>query len=296
MLTGVTVSCFLLSYLVVLAMEASRFVMKVPGRNALLIAMFVAGLAAHSIFLVNQFLGVSIAADQPFQPANWFQWSVLGAWGLAFACLGLMIRNPNASIGLYLIPLILGLIGLGQLLRGWEPFHPQTTLSVWGSIHGVSLLIGTMFICFGLAFGVMYLVQSYRLKTKKQPSVKFRLPTLEFLQSMNRLSLFTTTGALAIGLASGIMLSFYGQGQIAWFSGGILFSFALFAVALVASGWELISGGSLGGRRSAYLTIANFVFMVIVLGLVLYASHGQIEPTGPLGSASLRSLDPGAHP
>ncbi len=275
MLSGVTISCFLLSYLLVLLMEASRIFLKLPGRNVLLIGMLVVGLVAHSIFLVNQLSIITLDAERPQLLSNWFQWVVLGAWGLALACLILTVRNPNGSIGLFLLPLVLALIGLAQILRNSAPFHPETTINIWRAIHGVSLLVSTMFIALGLAFGAMYLVQSHRLKNRKLQRSRIKLPALEFLQSMNRLSLFSSAGGLAVGLLSGIVLNFNREGQISWLSGDILFTFALFAWVLSAALVELASRGALGGRRSAYLVIANFMFMVLVLSLVLYGSHGQ---------------------
>jgi hypothetical protein len=274
-LSGVTISCFLLSYLLVLFMEASRIFLKFPGRNVLLIGMLVVGLIAHSIFLANQLSIVTLDSERPQLLSNWFQWAVLGAWGLALACLILTIRNPNGSMGLFLIPLVLALIGLAQLLRNAAPFHPETTINIWRAIHGVSLLVSTMFIALGLAFGMMYLVQSHRLKTRRLQRTRIKLPALEFLQSMNRLSLFSSAGGLVVGLLSGIVLNFNREGQISWLSGDILFTFALFAWVLSAAVVELTSRGALGGRRSAYLVIANFIFMVFVLSLVLYGSHGQ---------------------
>ena len=94
-LSGVSVSCFLLSYLIVLIVEASRFAFKVPGRKILLIGMMTAGLIAHSVFLYYQFFSAPLASAPPQLLSNWFQWSVLGAWGLAFACLIFIIRNQN---------------------------------------------------------------------------------------------------------------------------------------------------------------------------------------------------------
>lgn len=268
-------SCFLLSYLLVLAFEAARIYLKFPGRNVLLVSVLVLGLIAHSLFIFNQFAIVAPAGSPPQLLSNWFQWAVLGAWGLALACLVLTIRNPNGSFGLFLIPLVLTLIGLGLLLRGAPPFHPETTINLWRVIHGIGLLVSTMFIALGLAFGSMYLIQSYLLKSRRSVRSRIKLPTLEFLQSMNRLSIFASLSGLAIGLVSGIVLNFNREGQIAWFSGGIMFTFALFVWVLLAAIWELASRGALGGRRSAYLAIANFVFMVLVLAVVLYGSHGQ---------------------
>lgn len=272
MLSGVTVSCFLLSYLVVLAMEGTRFLAKFPGRQALLVGMLVAGLVAHSIFLVNQF-GAIDTETGPQVLVNWFQWSVLGAWGVALAYLILAIRNPQGGFGFFLIPMIVILIGLGQFLRNSAPFNSETTLGIWNGIHGVSLLLGTMVICLGLAFGIMYLIQSYRLK-KKLRGGKLRLPTLEFLQSMNRLSLFVASVALALGVISGFVLNVGKGGPIAWYSTGILFTCGLFGWSLLASTLELAAYKSLGGRRSAYLVISNFVFLALVLSALLVASHG----------------------
>lgn len=277
MLAGVTVSCFLLSYLLVWLLEGARVYFKFPGRGLLVIGMLVAGLLAHSIFLANQLWLDGLAGQRPQLLANWFQWALLGAWGLALASLILAIRNPQGAVGLFLMPLVLTLIGLGELLRDAQPFHPSTTVNLWRGIHGVGLLVSTMFIALGLAFGVMYLVQSSRLKKRTAAKAKVKLPTLEFLQSMNRMSIFAAATGLGLGLLSGVILSFNRQGQIDWLSGGILFTFVLFAWVLATALWELTSRGALGGRRSAYLVIANFVFLVIVLALVLYGSHGQPE-------------------
>ncbi len=279
MLSGVSVSCFLLSYLVVFVVEAARFAVKIPGRQLVLIGMMSAGLVAHSIFLFYQFSLPLNDNPQPQLLSNWFQWSVLGAWGLALACLILMVRNPQGSVGLFLIPMVLGLIGMASLVRDAAAFERETTITIWRGIHGVSLLVGTISICLGLAFGLMYLVQSFRLKSKLRASKRFRLPPLEFLQSMNRLSIFASASGLGIGMLSGVVLNFNREGQIAWFSSSIVFTCALFAWSLVATGMELSSSGSLGGRRSAYLVIANFVFLMIVLGFVLFSSHGQPTPT-----------------
>ena len=291
MLTGVSVSCFLFSYLLVFVLEILRFGLKIPGRKYVLLGVLGAGLVAHTVFLINEFLLQAPGGEHLQLLSSWFQWLVLGAWGLALACLILMVRNPNGSMGLFLIPMILGMIGMAQLLRGLEPFEQETTITLWRMIHGVSLLVGTMFICLGLSFGIMYLVQSYRLKSKKRRSAKFGLPALEFLQSMNRQSLFASALALAIGLFSGIVLNINSEGQIAWLSGGIVFTIALSAWSITAAMMELMSSGSLGGRRSAYLTIANFLFLIVVLGLMLFSQHGQsVEPVDEPATQAVPSV------
>lgn len=229
-----------------------------------------AGLLAHSIFLGNELLSNQSARLL----SNWFQWTAFGAWGLALACTVLMIRNRNGNVGLFLIPMVLILIGVAIPLRETKPFGSQSAINLLGRAHAVSLLLGTMFICQGFAFGVMYLLQSHRLKRKRNHRGRFRLPALEFLRSMNRWNLFASTAALAVGVASGIFLN-VGRGQVSWLSGGVVFSLALFIWVLIAAMLEYTSKGSLGGRRSAYLSIANLVFLAVVLVLVWLTAHGQ---------------------
>jgi hypothetical protein len=94
---------------------------------------------------------------------------------------------------------------------------------------------------------------------------------------MNRLSLFVTVIGLGLGLVSGVAMNVGEDGKIAWLSGGIVFTCALFIWSLVAAIIEVTSQSSLGGRRTAYLAIANFLFFLIVLGILLFSSHGQAQ-------------------
>jgi len=292
-LTGVSVTCFLFSYLSVFVIELSRLFFRFPARQFLVLLGMVAGLLAHTVFLANEFFGPQ--AERAV--GNWFQWVALGAWGLAITCTYLMARNREGNIGIFLIPMILMLIGLASILRGSQPFADPTAVSLWGRIHAVSLLLGTMFICQGCAFGVMYLLQSVRLKSKRNSGKGFRLPALEFLRTMNRLNLYASAAALGVGMLSGILLNLGRRGQVEWLSSGVLVSVALFLWVFIAAVLERSSKGSLGGRRSAYLSIANFVFLAVVLVVVLLASHGQSthpdsETPKPslLGSAYLQSF------
>jgi formate-dependent nitrite reductase membrane component NrfD len=249
-------------------MEASRFVFKLPARSALLIGMLSAGLIAHTIFLVNEKLQSGVILG------NWFEWVVFGAWGLSFACLVLTIRSPDRGIGLFLIPIILCLIGVAQIVRPFDPFGGEATVPVWRMVHGVSLMLGTMFISFGFAFGLMYLVQSNRLKNRKRQKGVLKLPALEFVRSMNRLGLIATAVSLAIGLISGIALNSQREVPV-WADSGVIFTFLLFALSVSAAAIELSDRSSLGGRRSAYLSIAIFFFLALVLALVFMTSHAN---------------------
>lgn len=219
-----TVWCFLLCYLVVVVLEYSRLAFPFRNRQKFLIGTMGLGWLTHTLFLAEHFW-LDMAGHGLL--ASWFQWALLVAWGIATLYLLLLIRRPDNAFGTFILPLLLANIALALSLRNAVPFERDTTISLWRTIHGVSLLVGTTMISFGLGTGLMYLVQSYRLKHKLKSPRGFRLPSLEYLQWLNRLSLFTSFAMLAVGLLSGIALNLNRDGHIAWISGGIIFSFAL---------------------------------------------------------------------
>lgn len=272
---GVTVTCFLLGYTLVLILEFSRWIGRVRGRSLWLLGAMGISWVAHTLFLVDQLWLVMPDHGRPLVLSSWFQWALLVAWGIATIYMGLLIRRPDNAFGTFILPLLLGVIGVALAVRGAAPFERSTTISLWRYLHAISLLVGTMMITFGMAVGAMYLVQAYRLKHKFKPGKGFRLPSLEYLQSFNRMCLFISFIMLAAGLLSGIALNLNRDGQIAWFNGGILFTFALSAWSLAAALIELFAKENLGGRRTAYLTISNFLFLSLVLSFVFLSSHGQ---------------------
>lgn len=271
---GVTVWCFLLSYIIVAVLEYSRLALPFRSRPLWLIGAMAIGWLTHTMFLVDR-LWLDMAAQGIL--SSWFQWALLVAWGLATLYLLLLLRRPDNAFGTFILPVLLAMIGLALSLRNTAPFERGTTINLWRTIHGVSLMVGTMVITFGLATGVMYLVQSYRLKHKLKSQRGFRLPSLEYLQSLNRMCLFVSFAMLALGLLSGIVLNLNRSGHIAWLSGGIVFTFALCAWSLVAVITELATYRTFGGKRTAYLAVANFIFLALVLGLVLLSPHQRTE-------------------
>ncbi len=275
MIFGVTIVCFLLSYLIVLVIEISRAVLKIPGRMLVLTLMLCLGWIAHSLFLADRLWASMKDATSPMLLSTWYQWLILAAWGLATIYLWFVFKRPENAIGTFVLPLILGLIGLAWFYQDSPPFQRDASINFWRIFHGSSWLIGTIIITFGLAVGLMYLVHAYRLKQKWKPSRGFRLPSLEYLQTLNRMCVFLSTVAMGVGSVSGAILNFNRHGQIAWSDGGILVTFALFAWLVVASIIETTSARSLGGMRTAYLSIANFLFFIVVLGIVQLSDHGR---------------------
>ena len=139
-------------------------------------------------------------------------------------------------------------------------------------------MLGTVVAALGFAAGIMYLLQSYRLKHKLPPRPGFRLPTLEWLQKVNRRSLVLSTFLLGLGLLAGIALNLIRQsdrdGTVPWTDPVVISSGVLFLWLAIALLFESLYKPAREGRKVAYITLASFVFLGLVLCLVLLGRHG----------------------
>ena len=214
--------------------------------------------------------------------SSWFDWLLLVAWGLVAAYLATVVRRPQAAIGIFVLPLVLLFIGVASLFRDVAPFPRAQAQQAWGIIHGISLLLGTVVVMLGFVAGVMYLVQSYRLKHKLPPRQGLKLPSLEWLQSVNKLALLVSVFLLAAGLISGIILNLLKQGDgVPWTDPVVWTSGVLLLWLIAATIFEICYKPAQQGRKVAYLTVASFVFLGLVLGIVLWSpSEHAAEPKG----------------
>lgn len=276
----ITITCFAASYAVCLALEASRLIFQARIRQPLIIVMAVAGLFAHSAYLVAD-LRIQLAAGNVAPLSNWHDFCLLAAWVLAGAYLGLKLRRLQHNVGLFVLPPVLGLIGLAVLFHASPPFPRNDALWAWRMIHGLTLLVGTVAVTLGFTTGLMYLVQSYRLKHKLPPRRGLRLPSLEWLQRFNSESLVVSTGLLAVGLISGVVLNLLRRSAsagVAWTDPVVLSSALLFAWLACMTAFESVYKPARQGRKVAYLTMASFLFLLLALGLVLTREHASDAP------------------
>ena len=114
-------------------------------------------------------------------------WSRPGSWPPPIW--GSSLSRPQTNVGLFLLPMVLALIGVGYAFRDGRAFPRDRALQAWGIAHGVMLLLGTVAVSLGFVAGVMYLVQSWRLKHNVPPQPGLKLPSLEWLQAVNKQSL-----------------------------------------------------------------------------------------------------------
>jgi len=269
---------FAACYIVVLVLEIVR--LRGGGRKFVpfTIGMAALGLIIHTVYLIGEQRG--LFESGPI--SSWHQWYLMAAWVVAMIYLISAIGQPDTSQGLFLIPLVLLLTAVGYSMDQVSGFNDSNSATdSWGLIHGVALLAGTVVVLLGFASGVMFLIQSYRLKHKMLSSDGFRLPSLEWLESTNRKALSVSTGLLASGLFAGILLRINND-SFPWSDPVIWSSAILFLWLISATTFEIFYRPARQGRKVAYLTMANFVFLAVVLGLVLFGpSQHAKSPQDP---------------
>jgi ABC-type uncharacterized transport system permease subunit len=274
MFAGISTFCFAASYAVALALELSRFFSRSTARRVLLLIFSVAGLLAHTLFLVHR------ATTQTGTPLSSEQdWYLVAAWVLAALYIYLTFYHARTAFGLFLLPLVLALIGVAHFVAATEPFPVGRTSQRWGMVHGVFLLVGTVTVIVGFMAGVMYLIQASRLKHKLPPSQSFQLPTLERLERTNERAIIVSTIMLTLGVLSGIILNLVNRrhpDELPWTDPVVWSSGLLWAWLAVSTVFNMVYRPARQGRKVAYLTVANFVFLVLALCVWLFvpSKHG----------------------
>ncbi|NIL96528.1 MAG: hypothetical protein GTO53_03825 [Planctomycetales bacterium] len=283
---GITVTCFAASYLVALMLEFSRLFFRSGVRGALMLGFAGAGLVAHSLYLAGR-----LARFDGGPVSGWFEWFLLASWILVATYLYLACYHPRNPIGLFILPLVLVLIAVGYLFRFEGAFGGAR---LWGLVHGLSLLMGTVVVLIGFVAGVMYLIEAHRLKQKRPPAGRFRLPSLEWAEKVNGRTLVFSTILLGIGVLSGLALNAINQSQgamaLPWSDPVVWSSGVLLAWLVAAAAFNFAYRPARRGRKVAYLTVASMIFLLLALGVILlvpskHPSQQALLTNQQLGSA-----------
>ena len=209
MLSGITATCFVSCYVVALALAAVRPLTQNRLRRPAMIGFAAAGLFAHSLYLGAR---AGNASASPLSTP--YDWYLLAAWVIVAIYFYLEFYYPKAAVAVFVMPIVLAMIGAAHF-ADQQPFAQDRASRLWGNVHGTSLLIGTVTVIVGFIAGLMYLVQSYRLKHKMIHSDGFRLPSLERLEKINARSIVTSVLFIGIGFVSGIELAMLKGGRSA---------------------------------------------------------------------------------
>ena len=284
MFPHVSLLCFAASYVVVFLLELFRLSPKIRLRMMWIWLWTIAGLIAHTGYLYQ--LAQEGIANRGVALSSWYHWCLIAAWALALIYLLTSMSRPKSAVGLFFTPLILVVIGIAKAMPSTQLFGPRHAASVWGAVHGVSLLIGTVSVMAGFAAGLMYLIKERRLKQKTVHNAGFRLPSLEWLRSANERSLLWSAFFLGSGILSGVILKLTQANSVQWSDPGVRMSIVLLVWLIVMTAFTLMYKPATMGRKVAYLTVASFIMLSLTLSLVIFGPSDHI-PTAPPPLATL---------
>lgn len=277
LLSGISVVCFAASYGVALALEILRTGFRRSLPQWILLGVAGAGMLAHTLFLVHR----AVTADD-IPLSSPFDWDLLGTWLLVATYIYFLWYHPRMPIGLFLLPLALGLIGVAHWADR-KPFAQSQAGQVWGLIHGLFHLLGLAAVTIGFVAGLMYLIQSWRLKKKLPQAQQLRLPSLEWLERVNGRALLISLIFIGLGFASGVVLNMVLRRQkidnFPWTDPVVWRSAAMVLWLLAAVLFSALYRPARSGRKVAYLTVASFLFLASSLAIRLFvpSEHGKAQ-------------------
>ncbi|MBZ4396825.1 cytochrome c biogenesis protein CcsA [Myxococcus sp. MISCRS1] len=211
------------------------------------------GLVLHGVALFE------LLGAQGGRPVGLAQGFSALAFLLLAIFLALDVRYRRPVIGAFLTPLAVTVLLPGLLLHGGQSPLPPGVRQPLLPLHISLALLGLAAFAVAAGVGVMYLLMERQVRAKRFGLLFARLPSLEFLDTLNRRLVVWGFIALSITLATG---AFFVTTTVGWQWDGksiaTVVAWAVFAAlvnARIFAGWR--------GRRVALLTMAGFCLVLV---------------------------------
>ena len=271
LLIHISTSCFAASYLLAFGCELARLRWPSVTLRWVGLAWGGIGLFTHSVFL---------AVHHP-SPAAAYGATLAVAWVLAVFSLYGSLHAPRRAWAVFILPMVLGLVALAVFAVSSTDKTAVLGDKLWATVHGLFVLLAAVGVCVGCLASVMYLIQADRLRRKLPPLGRMNLLSLERLEQMSRRAVNLAFPLLTVGLLLGaVLLRQYHDLADNWFSLKVLGTVGLWAVFGVLMYLRYAAGVS--GRRLAWLTIAAFGLMLVVLLAAHPFANDRTSPPNPL--------------
>ncbi|MCA9168691.1 MAG: cytochrome c biogenesis protein CcsA [Planctomycetales bacterium] len=289
MLSGISEICFGASYAIALLLEISRLFVRVSVRTGVLFSFAAAGFFAHTVFLLYR-----LPLNNPQLTLNWYLGCLILSWVVVLNYLLVFAVGRRPAAGLLLLPTSLVMILLAHVF-------PRTAEAVktWNVLHGLSLALGMACVVIGFMAGLLYLLQSYRLKHKLPNPSPAWLPSLERLERISERCLMASVGLLGLGLISGVLLNLVRRGTqhtIPWSDPVVIASLVWLVWLVAVILFHTFYRPARQGRKVAYMTVAGFVFLGMVIGVMRWmpSQHSRdVENTPAAAGDAARAVERG---
>jgi len=232
------------------------------GRAATTLLLFAA--LAHTFVIGMQTMEVRhVPFANPSRAVSTF------VWLLAMAYLYLELTTDERAMGVFILPIVVGLQAIPTVYPGVENADPVLD-SPWFWIHVSSLLFAYATFAIAGVLGLTYVLQFKEIKKKHLGYFYTRLPSLLTLDDMNARAIALGWVCLSVGVAAGVWWTLQARTvspddpnlqAMSWsdpkvFMAGLtwlVYSFAILARRTL--GWT--------GRRAAWLAALGFAFVLL---------------------------------
>ena len=190
-------------------------------------------------------------------------------WLLVLSYLYLEITTDERAMGVFIMPILIGLQTIPTLSPGIERSDPVLD-SPWFWVHVSSLLFAYASFALAGVLGLTYVVQFKEIKKKHLGYFYTRLPSLQILDVMNSRAVAVGWLFLTLGLVVGAIWT--GQARAAAPDDPNLQAMALndpkifvAVVTWVVYSFALLARRAMGwsGRRAAWLSAAGFAIVLL---------------------------------
>ena len=225
-------------------------------------------------------IGAERAAKSYVPWSNWFEsFSFFGAI-IAAIYFFIALRMTIPILGAFIMPISWTLLTVAVSSdKAIKPLMPALH-SYWMAIHVPIMFTSYSILGVAFAVGVAYLIQEHQLKSKHPSELSYRLPSLDELDALIYKLIVSAFPLLTFGIFLGGVWAYTAWGRfwgwdpketwalITWFIYVVYLHLRLF------KGWR--------GRKTAYLSMAGFIFVIFTYVGVNYLSplHGFLSGKG----------------
>ena len=243
---------------------AIHFAKRQPAMGRAATTLLLLGALAHTFVIGMQTMEVRhVPFANPSRAVSSF------VWLLALSYLYLELTTDERAMGVFILPIAVGLQAIPVVSPGVENADPVLD-SPWFWIHVASLLFAYASFALAAMLGLTYMLQFKEIKKKHLGYLYTRLPSLHVLDAMNSRAVVVGWLFLTIGVVVGVVWAAEARALtpenlnlqamslqdpkvfiavLTW----AVYSFAL--LARRALGWT--------GRRSAWLSALGFVIVLL---------------------------------
>jgi len=216
------------------------------------------------------FLGVRAAGIKAVPLTGPFESLIALALVFGILYLILQVMFHQVWFGSVLAWMTLGMVLLAALVAKPATRPHEVAATPWAIAHASVMILAAASVAFAAANAALYLFSSRRLKQKQIVRLLGRMPNMQTLGRMNRISLRVAFALMTVGVLTGLgLVASLGTGLLEWLEDG--------KVICIIAAWVLLAGNMvldhlylLKEKVRAYVTIVAFVLVLVaVLGVTV---------------------------